>query len=135
MCLQDMKRVLGDGYFIRAKIASKMLAKADLQCAFDFVELQMLLPRRQCIETQVALPRLACPRVFPDPLPDRECCKALAFCDSGVFADLQLSTFKIKYHIKTKPPQATAMGSFWFGNLGSSPQRLRGPCDSTARVL
>ena len=73
MCLQDMKRVLGDGYFIRAKIASKMLAKADLQCAFDFVELQMLLPRRQCIETQVALLCLACPRVFPDPLPDREC--------------------------------------------------------------
>ena len=70
-CLQDMKRVLGDGYFIRAKIASKMLAKADLQCAFDFVELQMLLPRRQCIETQVALLHPTCLRAFPDCWPDR----------------------------------------------------------------
>ena len=48
-----MKRVVGDSYFNRFKVTSKMLSKAELLRAFELVELQMLLPRRYSVETQV----------------------------------------------------------------------------------
>ncbi len=53
ICSQYMTRIMGDSYFNRLKITSKVFSKLELSRACDHVELQMLLPRRYCIETQV----------------------------------------------------------------------------------
>ena len=44
---------MGDSYFNRFKVTSKVLSKMELSKACEFVELQMLLPRRYCVDTQV----------------------------------------------------------------------------------
>ena len=51
--VQDMRLIMGDSCFNRFKVTSKVLSKMELSKACEFVELQMLLPRRYCVDTQV----------------------------------------------------------------------------------
>lgn len=75
---KKVRMLMGDSYINGFQIGSKILGRAELARACEFVELQMLLPRRHCHDTQVLVLTAAqlacCGMLLQQPFLNNQCC-------------------------------------------------------------